>query len=216
MGSAGKYSRIASGTALAAGYTLLSIAYAVVLAAGIGSLASADEPIGDPYFSILELLILLMCPLLVGLFAVIHVRAPKTRRTFSLVALVFASLTAGLTACVHFSILAISRTPEFASLPQWELLFSFQWPSLAYALDILAWDVFFAIAALCAAPAVHPGKLAPYVSGLFLVSGVLALAGLGGVFLGDMQIRNIGVLGYVGVFTAAVLVSALHLRSTPA
>ena len=64
----------------------------------------------------------------------------------------------------------------------------------------------------CAARAVHPGPLSSCVSALFLGSGVLALAGLTGVVLNDMQVRNIGVFGYVGVFTVAVFVYVLHLR----
>lgn len=200
------------GVSVGVGYVLLSVAYAGVLAVGLGSLAFRDDPIGDPYFPVLEILILLMCPMLVALFAVIHLRAPNSRRGFSLTALVFAALTAGLTASVHFAILTLSRAPAFANMAGHDLVFSFHWPSLVYALDILAWDGFFAVAALCAARAVHPGPLSSCVSALFLGSGVLALAGLTGVVLNDMQVRNIGVFGYVGVFTVAVFVYVLHLR----
>jgi hypothetical protein len=44
---------------------------------------------------------------------------------------------------------------------------------------------------------------------------VLSLAGLSGVVSGDMQLRNIGIVGYVGVFLAvATLLAVLFYRTT--
>lgn len=200
----------------ALGYFALSAAYAVVLVLGLTGLNSQDDPIGDPFFTILEILILLMCPLIVAMFATIHLRALPHSKPFSLVALIFAAMLAGLTASIHFSILTISRKREIANLPNHDAIFAFEWPSLVYALDILAWDVFFAFAVLFAVPAIHGGRFARVVKALFLLSGILALLGLGGVILDDMQIRNIGILGYVAVFTVAALVLALHFRTTSA
>jgi hypothetical protein len=49
-----------------------------------------------------------------------------------------------------------------------------------------------------------------------IVSGVLALAGLIGVAFGDMQLRNVGIVGYVGVFLlVAVLLAILFQREKP-
>jgi hypothetical protein len=42
-----------------------------------------------------------------------------------------------------------------------------------------------------------------------IVSGVLALAGLSGVAAGDMQLRNIGIVGYVPVFVAVTILLAI-------
>ena len=36
-----------------------------------------------------------------------------------------------------------------------------------------------------------------------------ALAGLAGVAVGDMQLRNIGIIGYVGVFPVAVALTVV-------
>jgi hypothetical protein len=48
------------------------------------------------------------------------------------------------------------------------------------------------------------------------VSGVLALVGLSGVVVGDMQLRNIGIIGYVGVLlVVAALLAILFYRATP-
>ena len=91
---------------------------------------------------------------------------------------------------------------------------SFHWPSVAYALDILAWDVFFALAMLFAAPAFAGSRLARAIRLLMIVSGVLALAGLSGMVTGDMWLRNIGIVGYDGVFLiVAVLLALLFYRT---
>lgn len=71
-------------------------------------------------------------------------------KAFTLIALIFASLLAGLTSSVHFVILTVTHEPAFHLLPRLPLLASFTWPSIAYALDILAWDVFFALSVLFA------------------------------------------------------------------
>ena len=76
------------------------------------------------------------------------------------------------------------------------LLLSFRWPSVSYALDILAWDVFFALSVLFAAPAFSGDRLTVAIRVVLLIArGVLALGGLSGVIVGDMRLRNIGVLG---------------------
>jgi hypothetical protein len=51
---------------------------------------------------------------------------------------------------------------------------------------------------------------------VIIASGVLALAGLSGVVVGDMQLRNIGIVGYVGVFLlVAALLDVLFYRAPP-
>lgn len=56
------------GTAAAFAAVLLLIAYAIALTLGLLSLASPQDPIGDPYFSIMELLIVVLS--LAGLLGV--------------------------------------------------------------------------------------------------------------------------------------------------
>lgn len=200
------------GAIAAAGYAAASLTYAVLLVVGLASLPSPDAAIGDPIFSLLEILILLMVPLVVAIFCAIHALAPADARAASLAAVIFAGLLAGVTAVVHFSILTLSRQPEFAELAIASRLFAFEWPSLAYALDILAWDVFFALAVLFAIPAIGPGPFARSIRWGLGISGALALAGLLGVVMGDMQVRNIGILGYVGTFTVTAVLLSLHFR----
>ena len=88
-------------------------------------------------------------------------------------------------------------------------MFSFTWPSILYALDILAWDWFFALSLLFASFVFTDGKLERAVRILLLISAGLSFAGLIGVPLADMQVRNIGIIGYAIVAPVAFLLIAL-------
>ena len=193
----------------AAATVILLVAYAVTLAVGLASLESAQQPIGDPMFTILEVLIIIMMPVMVALMVVVHAWAPVHAKALSLISLVFMGLLAGVTCSLHFVILTLSRQPEFTGQPWLPLVFSFSWPSIAYALDILGWDVFFALSMLFAAPFFRGSRLTAWIRVLMIASGVLALAGLSGVMIGDIRLRNIGIVGYVGVFLVVAALLAV-------
>mgnify|MGYP001319051809 CR=1 FL=1 len=197
-----KYHRLL-GTGAAFSVFFILIAYAVTLVLGSLSLTSPLEPIGDPYFSIMEILIVVLAPLLVMVMVVVHGYASPGARVFSLTAIAFMIVSASITSSVHFVILTVSRQMASAGFPWVSLFLSFEWPSVTYALDILAWDVFFALSMLFAAPVFTGGRLEKTIRILMILSGLLSLAGLIGVPLADMNIRNIGIIGYVGVSLAA-------------
>ena len=204
------------GTSSAAATAVLLVAYAVTLAVGLASLESPQQPIGDPMFTILEVLIIIMMPAMVALMVAVHAWAPTHAKTLSLTSVVFMGLLAGLTCSVHFVILALSRQPEFTEQSWLPLFLSFNWPSVVYALDILGWDIFFPLSMLFAAPVFGGSRLTAWIRVLMIASGVLALAGLSGVVVGDMQLRNIGIVGYLGVFLVVVaLLAVLFYRTTP-
>jgi hypothetical protein len=198
----------------AAASAALMAAYAVALAVGLLTLPSPDVPIGDPLFTALEILIVAMMPPLVALMAAVHAWAPARLKAFSLTAVVFMGLVAGLTCGLHFVILTIGRPGAASGWPGLGRLLEFRWPSLAYALDILAWDVFFPLAVLFAAAVFRGRGLASWIRRLMVLSGVLAFAGLAGVVTGDMGLRNVGIAGYVGVFFAAAVLLGLLFRRT--
>jgi hypothetical protein len=146
----------------------------------------------------------------------VHAWAPMQAKTLSLTSVVFMGLLAGLTCSVHFVILTLSRQPKFTEQSWLPLVLSFNWPSVVYALDILAWDIFFALSMLFAAPVFRGSRLAAWIRALMIASGVLALAGLSGVMVGHMQLRNIGIVGYVGGFlVVAALLAVLFFRAPP-
>jgi hypothetical protein len=183
----------------------LGAIYAVTLVLGLLSLKSPQDPISDPYFSILELIIILLAPLMVVCMVALHAYAASEVKVYSFTALVFMIITACITCCVHFIILTVSRQIESAGLASAPLFFSFKWPSVAYALDILAWDFFFALAILFAVPVFMGNGLETLLRWLMIGSGVLSLAGLIGVPLANMQVRMIGVIGYAGFAPVAFL-----------
>ena len=191
-----------SSTALA----LLGATYLGILIIGLAATPDG-QPILDPWFSLMEALILLIAPLMVAMVADIHARAASEARTASLLAVCFMTVAAALTSAVHFSILTLGRSPPFSD-PSWSDVFSFEWPSVVYAIDILAWDGFFSLALFCAAPAVR----SVLVRRLLIVAGGLALIGMLGPFIGQMSIRNIGVIGYAVIFPIAAALHARHHR----
>jgi hypothetical protein len=199
----------------AAATTILIVAYAATLVVGLMSLESPQEPIGDPMFTILEVLIIIMMPAMVALMVAVHAWAPMHDKTLSLTYVVFMGLLAGVTCSLHFVISTLPRQPEFTGQSWLPLVLSFTWPSVAYALDILGWDVFFALSMLFAAPVFRGSRLTAWIRVLMIASGVLALADLSGVMIGDMRLRNIGIVGYVGVFlVVAALLAVLFYRAT--
>jgi len=200
----------------AAATVILLVAYAVTLAVGLLTLESPQQPIGGPLFTILEVLIIVMMPAMVALMVAVHAWAPLDTKALTLTSLVFMSLLAGETFIVHFCILTLSHQAEFRAQSWLPLVLSFEWPSVVYALDILGWDVFFPLSMLFAALVFQGSRLATWIRVLMIASGVLSLAGLNGVVAGDMQLRNIGVVGYVGVWlVVAALLAVLFYRTTP-
>lgn len=187
------------GRAAAWAVFFLLVVYAVTTVLGLLSLKSPDDPIGDPFFTIMELLIVLIAPLMVVSMVAVHAYASLEAKVYSLSALIFMILLAGITSSVHFTILTVSRQLEDIGLAGASLLFSFKWPSVAYTLDILAWDWFFALSMLFAAVVFKNGRLEKTLRLLMIVSSVLSLAGMIGVPLANMQVRNIGIIGYAVV-----------------
>jgi hypothetical protein len=119
---------------------VLSLSYATTLGLGFLSLSCAEYPIGEPWVSILEVLITAIVPLMVTMMAVVHVLAPADAQILSLAALIFMSMAAVVTAAVHLTILVLGRLPEFTSQSWAALFLFFRWPSVPYVLEILAWD----------------------------------------------------------------------------
>jgi cytochrome bd-type quinol oxidase subunit 2 len=99
----------------AVGTVLLIAAYLAALVAGVLSLSSSDQPIGDPWFSLLEILIILLIPFMVALTVAVHAWAPTETKVFSQLALLFMAMLALLTCSVHFVILSVGHQPAFSA-----------------------------------------------------------------------------------------------------
>jgi hypothetical protein len=141
--------------------------------------------------------------------------APPEVEIYSLTALCFTILLAEISSSVHFVILTIGRQIEATGLTWVPLFLPWKWPSVAYTLDILAWGCFFALSMLFAAPVFREGRLEATVRILMIVSGVLSLSGLIGVPLADMQVRNIGIIGYAVLAPIVFLIQGIVFGRTP-
>lgn len=183
---------------------LLGAAYAAVMAAGLLSLPNPDEPIGQPYLAVMEMLILLIAPLMATTMTCLHYCTPGSGKVFSSAATACMWVMAGITSCVHVLVLTFGRQNN---------LFAFHWPSLVYVLDVLAWDWFYALAMFFAGITLKHGKLEKTARWLVLASGALSLAGLAGVPGGNMQLRNIGIAGYAILGPPSFLLLSMVCRA---
>lgn len=165
----------------------------------------------------MELVILVLAPTMVVVTAVVHAWATPETKMYSLLALIFMSMMADVTCCVHFVIVSVSDQAAVADAPWRPFLLSFTWPSIAYALDTLAWDLFYGVAALFAAAVFRGDRLSVCIRALLVVSGVLSIAGVSGVVVGNMQLRMlIGVTGYAVLFpVAGLFMTRVFQRTKP-
>lgn len=138
---------------------VLNEAYAVCSGLGYLSVKSPSDPISDPYLSIMSLLIVLMAPFLVLTMVAVHTYAAAEHKPFSLAALAFMILLAGITSSINFALFAVARQPPPAPSLWVSSFISSGWPPLPQALDLFAWDWFFALSMLLAAPVFRGGRL---------------------------------------------------------
>jgi len=126
----------------------------------------------------MALLLILVAPLLVVSMVAVHAYAAPERKVYSVTALAFMILLAGITSSVNFAVLIVSSQAESAGAPCLPLFLPYKWPAVAYAMDIFAWDWFYALSMLCAAPVFREGRLEQMVRIVMLISGGLSLLGL--------------------------------------
>ena len=196
-------SRLQVGRWAAAAVSLIGIAYVGVLAIGF-AVHGFTEPIVDPILAIMEVLTLMSAPLLVVMMAAIHAHASFNRKIFGVIALAFTVAFAGMTCAVHFVELTARRQVGSSGIV---------WPSDAYAVELLAWNLFLGRALLFAAPVFEGGGLERRVGlGLF-TAGALCVAGTVGPAVGNMRLQLIGVLGYAGLLPVVCFALARVFRS---
>ncbi|MDX6301074.1 MAG: hypothetical protein QOF53_2288 [Nocardioidaceae bacterium] len=194
---------------------LLSVAYVPAMLAGFLANGGLDKPVADPYLAVMELLILLMAIPLVVLFACVHRYAPANRKTLTLSAFALVTVAVGITVCVHVVLLTAGRQLDAATSPGYNLLLTWKWPSVAFALDIASWDFFLGFGLLLAAWAFTGPGLRRLVRCGLQVSGAVCLFGLLGAATGNMGLRDIGIAGYAVILPVVLLVMARVFAATP-
>jgi hypothetical protein len=168
---------------------IIGLTYIAALAIGFAT-RGLSAPIIDPLLAIMELLTLVVALLMVVMMAAIHGRAPSNRKTVSSLAFAFMILTAGVTSAVHFVTLTATRQLGSAALV---------WPSPAYALELLGWDVFLGLSLVFAALTFEDSGREGRVRRSLLFCGLICLLGAAGPATGHMRLQFIGVFGYGGI-----------------
>lgn len=168
------------------GLFMVGIIYAITVAIGM-YITGFTNPIVDPILAIMEILTLIAAPLLVILMSIIHATALPEIKAYSVIALAFMLLVAGLTSAVHFIGLTVLRQTGMEGII---------WPSTLYAIELLAWDVMLGFSLLFAAPVFRGGGLKRKIRTCLSITGVLCVTGTLGPVTGDMRLQFISVLGY--------------------
>ena len=171
-------------------------AYAVTSGLAFLSVKPSSASISDPYLSIMSALVVLMAPFLVITMVAVHAYAAPEHKSYSLAALAFMVLLAGITSVVNFSLFSVARQPTTASSMWVASFIPSEWPQLPQALDFFAWDWFFALSMLLAAPVFRGGKLENAVRALMVLTAVLCLLGLVWLPVSPAQANTIGIIGW--------------------
>ena len=191
------------------------VVYVIVGLVGVVARPPSPNPLHqvDPYLAILEILISLCAVALLVMMAAVYTYAPPDRKTHSLAALACMTIFAVLTCGVHFASLTVGRQINSNAFPLLTQQFSFgHWPTLALALDLLAWDFFLGLSLLFAAPVFKGDGLPNRVRVSMLVGGTSCLAGTLGPALGQMHIQYLGIVGYAVMLPVACALLAMLFR----
>jgi hypothetical protein len=173
----------------------------------------------EPYLTIMEILMLLLNPAMVVLFAAIHAYAPPNKKTCSQAAFGFLLLLVAITGVVHFIHLTVIRRTTSAATAE---VFAFYHSrggghSPMFAAEMLGWDFFFGLALLFAAPVFKGDRLQAAIRTGLIVSGLLCLVGFSGPASGEMRFQVLAILGYAFGFPfVCLLLVKLFARSEEA
>ncbi len=179
---------------------LVGVIYIVALVIGFTTYG-LSAPIVDPLLAIMEILTVIAALLMLVMMAAIYGRAPDNRKTVGAIAFAFMILMTGMTSVVHFVELTAMRQLGTVSLV---------WPSPAYALELLAWDVFLGLSLMFAAFTFDESGCERLVRRGLLLCGILCVFGVVGPVVGNMRLQLVGVFAYGGVLpVVCLLVSRL-------
>jgi hypothetical protein len=194
----------------------LNGAYAICSGLGFLSAKSPAAPISDPFLSIMSLLVVLMAPFLVLTMVAVHAYAAPEHKSYSLAALGFMVLVAGITSIVNFTLFFVARQPEQEAFPWVMSYLPSGWPPLPFALDYFTWDWFFALSMLFAAPVFWGRTLEKGVRILMILSAVLCILGLVLLPISPTQGAVVGTLGWgVAGPIVCMLLANIFTRTSP-
>jgi hypothetical protein len=195
---------------------IVVVVWLAYVATGIAWLLFGGEPAQrdpgtplDPFRTVMEILMSLAALAMLALMAAVHCFAPVGAKASTLAAFGFMVLAVGTTCSIHFVELTVARRIEQAHDPVLSVVFFTRWPSVFFALDLLAWDLFLGFSLLFAAPAFRGDGLEAAVRLALIFSGALCVTGILGPALGDLHFQLLGIAGYAAAFPLACLLMAI-------
>jgi asparagine N-glycosylation enzyme membrane subunit Stt3 len=188
---------------------VIFIVYAATLFAG-GVVRGLPK---EPYFALAEVITIISAIVLVILMAAIHLCTSIRFKIFSLLALGWMFITAGITVTVHLAELTVARQLDPATRISFARFFDFEWPSLLYGIEFVAWHIGFGLSVLFAAFAFQGNGAEKVVRVGLIAVGLLCLIGFAGPAFGDLNLRLIGVFGYGIVFPIICIWIALVFKN---
>lgn len=147
---------------------VIGVAYMAALASGFAIYGLA-APIVDPLLAVMEVLTLVSALFLLVMMAALHDYASATRKVYGALALALMTLVVGMTSAVHFVELTALRQLGTGVIV---------WPSVPYAVELLAWDLLLGLSLLFAACVFEGNGPAGRVRWGLSISGALCLAGV--------------------------------------
>lgn len=185
--------------------------YLVVIVSWLLIEASPNDPIGDPYLAVMEILTIASAFAVAGFAVSVVCYVDIGNRLPAGGALVSAILAAGLTTTVHFvQLTAVRQLWRSGDMADYRLV----WPSLIFAVEYFAWDILIGLFMVFTGWALSRAEANSGGHRVFISGGVLCLLGVAGPLSGQMLFQNVSVLGYaVFLPIAAFLASRMFRRS---
>ena len=172
---------------------VLFIVYDLIVITGI---VIGQGVLKEPYLAIAEVLTLVGAPLLILLMVAIHECAPQSAKVFSLTALAWILLLAGSTVIVHFVNLTLWRQISDQQKIDYVRFLGWEWPSMMFAIELVAWHLFFGLSMFFAAFAFKGVGKEKIVKQGLIITGILCIVGLIGPVIGNLKWRMMGIFGY--------------------
>lgn len=195
---------------------VLFIVYDLIVITGI---VIGQGVLKEPYLAIAEVMTLVGAPLLILLIVAIHECAPPSAKVFSLTALGWIVLLAGATVIVHFVNLTLWKQISDQQKIDYVRFLGWEWPSMMYAIELVAWHLFFGLSMFFAAFAFKGVGKEKIVKQGLIITGILCIVGLIGPVIGDLKWRMMGIFGYgilfpiICVYIARVFKNALVISN---
>lgn len=174
---------------------ILGIIYIVLIAIGIMTQSKENGYIKDDIRILMEILTMFSAVLLLLFTISINQLVEDERKVFSLFSVLMMLGLVILTFSCHFINITVGKELNDSN-KSFSYLVSLTWPSVIFAIDILAWDVFFGFSFIALGISIIKSKIWGILPIIMIVSGILSLVGLIAIPLKNMNIRYIGVFGY--------------------